>query len=36
MSDGIRLAEKQDIPALSEIWKICFHDSDDYIRFFLP
>ena len=34
MSDGIRLAEKQDIPALSEIWKICFHDSDDYIRFF--
>lgn len=34
MHSGIRLAEKGDIPALTEIWKDCFHDPDDYIRFF--
>jgi len=32
--DNIRLAKKQDIPALCEIWKHCFQDSEEYIRFF--
>jgi len=30
----IRFAEERDIPALSEIWRICFCDSEDYINFF--
>lgn len=34
MGNGIRLAQPRDIPALREIWKICFHDSDEYVRFF--
>ena len=34
MNNGIRLAEERDIPALCEIWKDCFHDSDEYVRFF--
>ena len=34
MNNGIRLAVKQDIPALCEIWKQCFNDSEDYIRCF--
>lgn len=32
--NGIRLAEKRDIPALCEIWKACFNDPEDYIEFF--
>ena len=34
MNSGIRLAGERDIPALCEIWKDCFHDPDDYLRFF--
>ena len=34
MDTGIRLAAERDIPALTEIWKICFRDPDEYIRFF--
>ena len=34
MENGIRPAKKQDIPALCAIWKQCFPDSDDYIRYF--
>lgn len=34
MDDGIRPAVKQDIPALCEIWKSCFSDSEEYIRLF--
>ena len=34
MNDGIRLAQKQDIPGLCEIWKQCFSDSEEYIRTF--
>ena len=34
MTDGIRLAVKQDIPALCEIWEQCFSDSKDYIQLF--
>ena len=34
MENGIRIAEKRDIPAMREIWKVCFHDSDAYVRFF--
>ena len=34
MNNEIRLAEERDIPALCEIWKICFCDKEDYVRFF--
>ena len=34
MDSAIRFAEKKDIPALCEIWKACFPDSDDYLRCF--
>ena len=34
MNKSIHLAKKQDIPALCEIWKQCFSDSDEYIRCF--
>ena len=34
MNKNIRLAKKQDIPALCDIWKHCFSDSDEYIRRF--
>ena len=29
MIDGIRLASKQDIPALCAVWKASFPDDDD-------
>ena len=32
--DGIRIASKQDIPSLCEIWKQCFNDSEEYIKLF--
>jgi GNAT superfamily N-acetyltransferase len=34
MGEGIRFAKKQDIPALCEIWKQCFSDSQEYIQLF--
>ena len=34
MADGIRLAEKRDIPALCTIWKSSFSDEEDYIKLF--
>lgn len=34
MDTGIRTARHQDIPELIKLWNICFHDSEDYIRFF--
>ena len=34
MNNEIRLAEERDIPALCEIWKVCFCDNEDYVRFF--
>lgn len=34
MNTGVRLAEARDIPALTEIWRLCFHDPVDYIRLF--
>ncbi|MBR2590456.1 MAG: GNAT family N-acetyltransferase [Clostridia bacterium] len=34
MTDGIRLAEKADIPALCAIWHACFFDSEEYIHYF--
>ncbi|MBQ6119275.1 MAG: GNAT family N-acetyltransferase [Clostridia bacterium] len=34
MDTGIRPAEERDLPALTEIWKVCFHDPEEYIRFF--
>lgn len=34
MIDGIRLASKQDIPALCAVWKASFPDDDDYIQYF--
>lgn len=34
MNNEIRLAEDWDIPALCEIWKVCFCDNEDYVRFF--
>lgn len=30
-----RSAMPEDIPALSEIWRVCFNDSPEYIRFFM-
>ncbi|MBO4452731.1 MAG: GNAT family N-acetyltransferase [Clostridia bacterium] len=34
MDNGIRLAEERDIHVLCEIWKVCFCDNEDYVRFF--
>ena len=34
MFNGIRTAEERDIPSLCEIWKVCFGDGEDYVRFF--
>ena len=34
MDNAIRFAKEQDIPALCEIWKVCFRDNEDYVRFF--
>lgn len=34
MNEKIRLAEKNDIPALCEIWEKCFSDSREYIELF--
>ena len=34
MNKSIRLAKKQDIPALCDIWKQCFSDSEEYIQCF--
>jgi GNAT superfamily N-acetyltransferase len=34
LDHSIRLAEERDIPALCEIWKVCFCDKEDYVRFF--
>ena len=34
MKNGIRLAVRQDIPTLCEIWKSCFSDSEEYINYF--
>ena len=34
MDTGIRPAEERDLPDLTEIWKVCFHDPEAYIRFF--
>ena len=32
--NGIRPAEKRDIPSLCRIWNVCFGDGEDYVRFF--
>ncbi|MBQ7202801.1 MAG: GNAT family N-acetyltransferase [Eubacterium sp.] len=34
LNNNIRLAEKGDIPALCELWKTCFNDTEDYIEYF--
>ncbi|MBR3149668.1 MAG: GNAT family N-acetyltransferase [Eubacterium sp.] len=34
MTTEIRKALKQDIPALCDIWKACFSDSDEYVKLF--
>ena len=34
MQIEVRLAEERDIPALCEVWKTCFSDSEAYIRYF--
>ena len=34
METGIRQAGERDLPALTAIWKECFHDPEDYIRLF--
>ena len=34
MDNAIRLAAERDIPALCRIWKVCFSDNEDYVRFF--
>lgn len=34
MRSEIRLASEKDIPELCNIWRACFSDSEDYIRFF--
>ncbi len=34
MNINIRPATEQDIPALCEIWKACFSDSDEYLKQF--
>ncbi|MCR5207000.1 MAG: GNAT family N-acetyltransferase [Eubacterium sp.] len=34
MNSCIRYADKQDIPILVEMWKSCFSDSEEYIRYF--
>ena len=34
MDYAIRLGEERDIPELCEIWKVCFCDNEDYVRFF--
>ena len=34
MNHGIRPAVQADIPALTELWQVCFHDSFAYIRAF--
>ena len=34
MRSDIRLATEEDLPALTELWRSCFADSEDYIRFF--
>ena len=34
MTTELRLAERQDIPALCGIWKACFADSEEYINLF--
>lgn len=34
MKNGVRRAAKDDIPALVEIWKACFFDSEEYINYF--
>lgn len=34
MYNGIRLAEERDIASLCRIWKVCFGDDEDYVRFF--
>lgn len=34
MKTEIRLAAKKDIPALCEMWGICFSDPEDYIKLF--
>ncbi|MBR4242159.1 MAG: GNAT family N-acetyltransferase [Eubacterium sp.] len=34
MNTEIRIANNQDIPALCEIWKNCFSDSEEYIKYF--
>ena len=34
MDSEIRLAAERDLPALCRIWKECFSDNEDYVRFF--
>lgn len=34
MADGIRFARRDEIELLSEIWKTCFNDSEEYISLF--
>lgn len=34
MPDGIRLAQERDLPALCALWKTCFGDPEEYVRFF--
>lgn len=34
LDNGIRTAEEKDIASLCRIWKVCFGDDEDYVRFF--
>ncbi len=34
MADGVRLAAKDDIPYLRDIWKASFPDSEEYVKLF--
>ncbi|MBR4656213.1 MAG: GNAT family N-acetyltransferase [Oscillospiraceae bacterium] len=34
MRSEIRLADQRDIPDLCDLWRSCFSDSEEYIRFF--
>ena len=34
MNNCIRLATENEIPVLCELWKACFPDSEEYIKYF--
>ena len=34
MPSDIRLATEEDLPELIKLWRSCFADSEDYIRYF--